>query len=157
MPETKTEKLIFGILMAFVMTYAMEVYNLSLQAKGLTSALFVDVFRDVFFMMLIVFFMEKLVAGKLAGKAANRLLRGCEVPPFFHILTTQCCTVWLMCPLMSMVATLLFKHPGAEIVAVWLQTAACNFPMAFFWQIFFAGPLVRWIFRMLFRRKAGCV
>jgi hypothetical protein len=26
-----------------------------------------------------------------------------------------------------------------------------NFPMAFFWQIFYAGPFVRFIFGLLFR------
>ncbi len=32
----------------------------------------------------------------------------------------------------------------------WLQTAARNFPMALFWQLFYAGPFVRFVFR-----KAG--
>ena len=36
---------------------------------------------------------------------------------------------------------------------MWLQTTALNFPMAFFWQIFFAGPLVRAIFGMIFKEK----
>ena len=47
----------------------------------------------------------------------------------------------------------LFKHAGKEVIAVWLQTTALNFPMAFFWQIFFAGPLVRTIFGMIFKEK----
>jgi hypothetical protein len=29
----------------------------------------------------------------------------------------------------------------------WLQTAARNFPMALFWQLFYAGPFVRFVFR----------
>ena len=52
---------------------------------------------------------------------------------------------------MSPVATLLFKNPGKEVIAIWLQTTALNFPMAFFWQIFFAGPLVRKIFGAIFK------
>lgn len=28
----------------------------------------------------------------------------------------------------------------------WLQTAARNFPMALFWQLFYAGPFVRFVF-----------
>lgn len=31
-----------------------------------------------------------------------------------------------------------------------------NFPMAFCWQMFIAGPLVRWIFRHLFPEKKVC-
>lgn len=29
----------------------------------------------------------------------------------------------------------------------WLQTAVRNFPMALFWQLFYAGPSVRFVFR----------
>src|SRR5699024_8589974 len=63
-------------------------------------------------------------------------------------------TVAFMCPIMSFWATVIFKHPGVEFIPVWLQTFVCNFPMAFFWQIFFCGPLVRFIFRMIFERKS---
>ena len=52
-----------------------------------------------------------------------------------------------MCPLMSLAATILFQHAGRQIIAVWLQTTALNFPMALCWQLFFAGPLVRFLFR----------
>ena len=72
--------------------------------------------------------------------------------PVFVILAISCMIVCLMCPMMSLVATILFKNPGSQIVAVWLQTAAMNFPMALCWQVFFAGPLVRLVFRVLFRR-----
>ena len=44
---------------------------------------------------------------------------------------------------MSLIATVLFAHPGSQVVAVWLQKYILNFPMAFFWQTFIAGPLVR--------------
>ena len=58
---------------------------------------------------------------------------------------------------MSLAATLLFKNAGNQIIAVWLQTTVLNFPMAFFWQIFFAGPLVRAIFGMIFKEKEPLV
>ena len=54
-----------------------------------------------------------------------------------------------MCPLMSLAATLLFKHVGVQVIAVWFETTAKNFPMALLWQLFFAGPLVRFVFRHL--------
>lgn len=57
-----------------------------------------------------------------------------------------------MCPLMSLAATIIFKNPGVEFVAVWLETTALNFPMALCWQLFFAGPIVRFIFRQLFKK-----
>ena len=52
-----------------------------------------------------------------------------------------------MCPMMSFVATLLFKdYSESGFIGTWLQTTVMNFPMAFFWQIFFAGPFVRNVF-----------
>ena len=59
-----------------------------------------------------------------------------------------------MCPMMSFVAIVLIKRAfGTQIISVWIQTTIINFPMAFFWQIFFAGPLVRTIFGMIFKEK----
>ena len=58
-----------------------------------------------------------------------------------------------MCPLMSLAATILFKNAGSEFVAVWLETTVFNFPMAFFLQLIYAGPVVRFIFRCIFREK----
>ena len=77
--------------------------------------------------------------------------------PIMLILAISSITVCLMCPTMSFFATLLFKSAGKEFIAVWFQTTALNFPMAFFWQIFFAGPLVRAIFGMIFKEKENQV
>ena len=60
----------------------------------------------------------------------------------------------MMCPCMSFIATMLFKggiQPG--VFSTWVQTAALNFPIALLWQFFVAGPLVRLIFRLIFREK----
>ena len=56
-------------------------------------------------------------------------------------------------PLMSFFATLFFKHAGNQFIAVWLQTTFMNFPVAFFWQLIYAGPIVRFIFRHIFPEK----
>ena len=73
--------------------------------------------------------------------------------PFHLVIAISVLSIILMCPCMSFAATLLFKNAGSQIIAVWLQTTVLNFPMAFFWQIFFAGPLVRTIFGMIFKEK----
>ena len=54
-----------------------------------------------------------------------------------------------MCPVMSLIATVLFKEPS---FGTWVHTFGCNFPMALCWQMFYCGPLSRAIFRLLFRR-----
>ena len=57
--------------------------------------------------------------------------------------------VCIMCPVMSLVATVLFKEPS---FGTWVHTFGCNFPMALCWQMFYCGPLARFIFRAIFRR-----
>lgn len=57
--------------------------------------------------------------------------------------------VCIMCPVMSLVATVLFKEPS---FGTWVHTFGCNFPMALCWQMFYCGPLSRFIFRAIFRR-----
>ena len=73
--------------------------------------------------------------------------------PFSKILAISVASVAFMCPLMSLAATILFKNAGSQFVAVWLQTTAMNFSMAFFWQLIYAGPIVRFIFRHIFREN----
>lgn len=81
-----------------------------------------------------------LVAGRLAMKLTFCLFTPGRDNPAWITLGISATTVCVMCPLMSLVATLLFKHPGNQIAALWLQTFAVNFPMALCFQLFFAGP-----------------
>ena len=150
MPKTKFQDFIFSLMMGFAMTYAMELYNLSLNHGGLENQIFIDVFQDVFIMMIIVICMEKLIAGRVARKLAFRIVDPQNDKPIFVTLAIQCFTVCLMSPIMSFIATVIFKHPGQQIIAVWLQTVVFNFPLAFFWQILFAGPLVRFLSKKIF-------
>ncbi len=63
-----------------------------------------------------------------------------------------------MCPLMSLAATILFKGGfQKEMISIWLQTTAFNYPMAAFWQLLVAGPLVRTLFGLMFRNKNAAV
>lgn len=65
---------------------------------------------------------------------------------FCHFLQIQVTCL----PIMSLIATILFKTPGVQIVSVWFMTILFNFPMAFFWQICYCGPTIRWLFGKLF-------
>ena len=63
-----------------------------------------------------------------------------------------------MCPTMSLVASLLFTIILAHVniinlPAIWVGTVIKNFPMAFFWNMFFAAPLTRMIFGFIYRKK----
>lgn len=151
MPKTKFQEVIFTILMVFVMVYAMICYNISLNIGGMANHVFLDAFHELVIMGPVAFILDFFLYGSLSKRLAFRIVNPAEDKPIMIILAISSITVCLMCPSMSPVATLLFKNPGKEVIAIWLQTTALNFPMAFFWQIFFAGPLVRKIFGAIFK------
>lgn len=151
MPKTKFQEVIFTILMVFVMVYAMICYNISLNIGGMANHVFLDAFHELVIMGPVAFILDFFLYGSLSKKLAFRIVNPAEDKPIMIILAISSITVCLMCPSMSLVATLFFKNPGKEVIAIWLQTTALNFPMAFFWQIFFAGPLVRKIFGAIFK------
>ena len=122
MPKTKLQNIIFTLIMAFVMVYAMVCYNIALDKEGMI--------------------LEYFVVEKLSQKLAFRMVSP-EDKPIFITLAISSMIVCLVCPVMSFIATCLFMHPGNQIIALWLQKTVQNFPMALCWQIFFAGPGVR--------------
>lgn len=67
------------------------------------------------------------------------------------------CTVLIMCPLMSFLAAWMYYpyYAGFNIFTLfanWLKLICFNFPFAFFSQIFFIQPFVRWVFGKLFAK-----
>ena len=151
MPKTKFQEVVFTIMMVFVMVYAMICYNISLNIGGMANHVFLDAFHELVIMGPVAFILDFFLYGSLSKKLAFRIVNPAEDKPIMIILAISSITVCLMCPSMSLAATLLFKNAGTEFIAVWLQTTALNFPMAFLWQIFFADPLVRKIFGGIFK------
>lgn len=152
MPKTKFQNVIFTLLMAFVMVYAMICYNIALNKGQMSNEVFLLAFHELIIMWPVAFLLEMFVVEGLSKKLAFRIVTPKD-RPIVITLAISSMIVCLMCPMMSLVATILFKNAGTQIVAVWLQTTVFNFPMAFFWQIFFAGPLVRLVFRTIFPEK----
>ena len=149
MPETNRERLIFLLMMSAAMTFGMESYNLILMhASG--AHLLKAIAIDFPLMMVTVMLTQKFVAGPAAMRLAQSFLP--EKPsPFRRMVTVSTCTVLLMCPLMSLAATLYFKRGLGYIPAVWISTFLFNLPMAYCWQMLVAGPLVRKSFQICFR------
>ncbi len=131
MPKTTVQKVIFGLLMSFFMVLAMELYNTGLRNGGLTNAGILNALRELPLMFALCFLTSTVVGEPLAARLAARL----AVPrewPFAAVLARSAMTVCVMCPAMSLWATVIFQQPGIELVPSWLQTVVCNFPMAFF-------------------------
>lgn len=155
MPKNKFQEVIFTGMMAAVMVYGMVCYNIALALGGLEDSVFRMALGEWPLMTLAAIALELAFVGKLAQRIAFRLVRP-ETGGAAPMLAISAASVWIMCPCMSLVATLLFKGGlQANVVSTWLQTTVLNFPMAFFFQFFVAGPLVRAVFGRIFREKAA--
>lgn len=153
MPATKFQKIIFGLMMAAAMVVGMETYNLLLKAGGWESGMLRTLFGELIPMTLIVMTLQALVAARIVRALLARHLAAASGPitPGRLRLEMQLCTVAVMCPLMSLVAVLIFKRPA---VSIYLDTLIRNLPMALCWQLLVAGPLVRFLFGRLFVEKS---
>lgn len=149
MPKNKFENVVFTAVMAFVMVYGMICYNISIDRGACTNDVFLIAFHELVFMWPIAIFLELFVVGRIAPKLAFSFMRPTDRPELITFAVSFCICA-LMCPLMSLIATLLFKEPS---VGTYAETWAMNLPAAYAMQFLIAGPLVRFLFRSVFRRN----
>ncbi|MDO4339069.1 MAG: DUF2798 domain-containing protein [Eubacteriales bacterium] len=149
MPKTKLEDVVYTAIMAIIMVYGMIIYNVALATGGVSNETFIAALHELYIMAPIAFILEFFIVGKLAPKLAFTFMQPNDRPQFitYAISFCICC---IMCPVMSLIATLLFKSPS---FGTWIQTWGMNMPCALLWQICYCGPLVRLIFRLIFRRN----
>ena len=148
MPKNKFQDVVLTAIMATIMVYGMVVYNVALATGGLTAESFLLALYELPIMVPIAFVLEFFAVGKIAKKLAFTVMRPTDRPQFITYAISLM-IVCIMCPIMSLVATVLFKEPS---FGTWVHTFGCNFPMALCWQMFYCGPLARFLFRHIFRR-----
>lgn len=150
MPKNKFQEVIFTAIMATVMVYGMIVYNVALNMGFVRTETFFIALHELPIMMPIAFILEFFVVSKLAAMLAFKVMRPDDRPQFitYAISICICC---IMCPTMSLIATILFKE--TKDFGTFIQTWAMNFPMALLYQLFYCGPFVRFIFRLIFKEK----
>ncbi len=154
MPKNKFQEVVFALIMSFFMVLAMELYNGALRDGMLTADCLTTTFQEMTFMIPICFIISFFFMDPLAQKKTFKLVRPGKDPQILITVVRAGITVCLMCPCMSLCATLIFKQPElTKLIPVWLTTFVKNFPMALCWQVFFCGPLVRFIFRSIFARN----
>jgi len=153
MPKNLFQEIIFTFMMVIVMVYAMICYNISLNIGGMQNYIFLAAFSELKIMGPIAFILDFFIVGPIAKKWVLKIVNPEKDNPFLLVVMISIISVAMMCPLMSFAATILFKSAGNQFIAVWLQTTAFNFPMAFFWQLIYAGPFVRRVFGLIFREK----
>lgn len=143
MKKSKLHHFLFTIAMAFVMVYAMICYNIALHTGGMSNSVFVMAFHELWIMWPIAVIIELCFVEKWAVALTMKRFNPQETSPQIFQMTICVMIVCLMCPIMSLIATLLFQNAGNQVIALWLQTTVFNFPMALGWQLFFGGAAVR--------------
>lgn len=105
----------------------------------------------------LAFLLENIMGSPCSFKLAQKVFDPRQTHPVLFETTIICATVGLMCPAMSLIAAFLYYPYYAgfhffTLVANWLKLVCFNFPFAFFSQLFFIQPLVRTLFKVLFRK-----
>ncbi len=124
MPKTLLEKIVFTIIMAAIMVYGMIVYNVALNTGGVTNATFAMALHEMPIMVPAAFILEFFVVEKLATRLAFRFMRPTDRPKFITYAISLM-IVCIMCPVMSLIATVLFKEPS---FGTWVHTFGCELP-----------------------------
>ena len=165
MPKTKFQGFIFGLIMSYAMAIGMEVYNISIKMgfqsgaggfSNMTNAVFPAALIEASYMGLIVFVLSSLFGNRIGAKIGAGHADPSRDSPYYCRLMRQAGTVSVMCPGMSLVASILFSillggAPLSQLPAIWVGTLIKNFPMAFVWNMFAAAPFTHFLFGKLFR------
>ena len=104
--------------------------------------------------------LELCMGSPCSFKLASKVFDVRTTHPVLFESAVICATVGLMCPAMSFLAALLYYpyYAGFSVIALfanWVKLVCFNFPFAFFSQLFFIQPLIRTLFKVIFRRKAA--
>ena len=153
MPETKFQDFIYTLIMAFLMVYVMVCYNISIHTGNLSNFVFIEAFKELPFMWIVAIILEFFLISKIAHKLTFKALVPKKTPNIIISYGISIIIVTFMCPIMSLVATIFINKPSLDIfISSWLQSMVLSFPMAICFQLFYAGPIVRFIFN-LFKNK----
>ena len=165
MPRTKKEKILFAFLTVIITVPCFVTYCLSIENGGILNVDFKFALVLIPIEFTLAFLSEIFVGSPLSLKLAFKAVPPNEHKPIFVELAVICSTVCIMCPLMSFLATILYKgiFPGIifsdpaftlsgffiNFIPNFLQTFVLNFPFALLSQVFFIQPLVRQTFKMI--------
>ena len=178
MPRNQTQRMIFALLTVIVTVHGYVFYSLYVVngpmlmeltgASGVLAAIrqqggvymlgrFLPIWGVVLVEFCLAYLLEVLMGSPCSFRLACRVFDPRTSHPMLFETAIICATVGLMCPAMSFLAALLYYpyYAGFSLLillANWFKLVCFNFPFAFFSQLFFIQPLVRTVFRFLFRK-----
>ncbi len=178
MPKNQFERMVFAFLTVLVTVHSYVFYSLYVVngntlmsvtgAKSVLDAIYAQggvymfgKFMPIWAVVLIEFCfaygLEIVMGSPCSFRLASKVFDPQKTHPVIFESAIICATVGLMCPAMSLIAAFLY-YPyytgfnAITLIANWLKLVCFNFPFAFFTQLFFIQPLIRTLFKLIFRR-----
>lgn len=153
MPTTKFQRVVFAFLTIVITVHLFVFYNLAIEMGGMSNQVFIAFRKVVAIELVFAFLLQILIEGPLSLKLAFRVVNPRKDKPYVVTTAIICSTICLMCPMMSFVATILYNGITIEFLPQWLEKTVFNFPFAFFSQLFFIQPFVRFLFGVIFKKQ----
>lgn len=153
MPTTKFQKVVFAFITVIITVHLFVFYNIAIERGRMSNEVFILSRNVIIIEFIFAFLLEIFIAGPLSEKLAFKVVNPREDKPYIVTTAIICATVGLMCPMMTFVATILYNGITIEFLAQWMEKIVFNFPFAFFTQLFFIQPFVRFIFGMIFKKQ----
>ena len=179
MPRNQFQKMFFAFVTVIVTVHAYVFYSLyvihgatfmeSTGAAGVLEAInrmggvpvlgkSIPIWAVVIIEFILAYTLELLLGSPMSFKIACHYFDPRKNHPFIFETMIISATVLIMCPVMSFIAAILY-YPYNYVpfnvfhfLAEWLKLVCFNFPFAFFSQLFFIQPLVRTVFKFVFRK-----
>lgn len=181
MPKNQFQRMVFAFLTVLITVHAYVFYSLYvvngsvlMQTTGADSVIhaihaqggvsmfgeMVPIWAIVLIEFCFAFGLECIMGSPCSFRLACKVFERGKTHPVIFETAVICTTVGLMCPVMSFLAAWFYYpyYAGFNIftlLANWLKLVCLNFPFAYFSQLFFIQPLVRTVFKRLFRDNAG--
>lgn len=178
MPRNQFQRMIFALLTVIVTVHAYVFYSLYVvngntlmsinKTNGVIEAInhqggvymlgrYMPIWSVILIEFILAYCLEILVGSPCSFKLACKVFNPKDTHPVIFESAIICATVGIMCPAMSFIASFLYYpyYQGFNIITLlanWLKLVCYNFPFAFFTQLFFIQPLIRTVFKVLFRK-----
>lgn len=178
MPRNQFQRLIFALITVIITVHSYIFYSLYvvngsmlMSVTGADSVIgainkqggvymfgrMLPIWAVVIIEFIFAYGLECIMGSPCSFKLASKCFTPKETHPVLFETAIISATVGLMCPAMSFIAAWLYYpyYAGFNIftlLANFLKLVCFNFPFAFFSQLFFIQPLVRTIFKFLFKK-----
>lgn len=178
MPRNQFQRMVFAFLTVVVTVHAYVFYSLYvvngstlMGATNTTNVLeaintmggvymfgqYMPIWAVILVEFCFAYGLECLMGSPCSFKLASKVFDMKTTNPVLFETAIICATVGLMCPIMSFIAAWLYYpyYMGFDLITLlanWVKLVCFNFPFAFFSQLFFIQPLIRKVFKLLFRK-----